>query len=88
MTLLDRLARKGVVARRKMGRAFLYAPQVSQDSVRRMAFREFLETYFDGSADMLIAFLGGPQAGLPAAAAVEPARAAAASDGRLDTALL
>jgi hypothetical protein len=37
---------------------------------------------------MLIAFLGGPQAGLPAAAAVEPARAAAASDGRLDTALL
>ncbi|MBZ5595318.1 MAG: BlaI/MecI/CopY family transcriptional regulator [Acidobacteriia bacterium] len=89
MTLLDRLARKGVVTRRKMGRAFLYTPQVSQDSVRRMAVREFLENHFDGSADVLIEFLGGVPAGLSVAAAAEPARAAAAaSDGRLDTALL
>lgn len=90
MTLLDRLTRKGVVARRKMGRAFLYAPQVSQDSVRRMAFREFLQNYFDGSAEGLLEFLGGAQAGLSLAATDPPARAAAASsgDGRLDTALL
>ena len=90
MTLLDRLARKSVVSRRKIGRAFLYAPQVSQDSVRRMAFREFLENYFDGSADGLIEFLGEAQAALSAAPSVERARASAASpgDGRLDTALL
>ena len=91
MTLLDRLARKGVVTRRKVGRAFFYAPQVSRDSVRRTAFREFLENYFDGSSEALLEFLGGQQAGLPAAEIARPAAAAATAgsgDGRLDTALL
>ena len=87
MTVLDRLARKNIVARRKVGRAFVYAPQVSQEAVRRMAFREFLESYFDGSADGLIEFLGeSQQAGPPV---TRSATAAADSgDGRLDTALL
>lgn len=91
MTLLDRLARKNIVARRKVGRAFLYAAQVSQDSVRRMAFHEFLESYFDGSADGLIEFLGETQAGQAqtlAPAARSAAAAAGSADGRLDTALL
>lgn len=87
MTLLDRLARKNIVTRRKVGRAFLYAPQVSQDSVRRMAFREFLESYFDGSADGLIEFLGDAQAGPPLARSATAA-AGSSADGRLDTALL
>ena len=89
MTLLERLARRGVVVRRKVGRAFLYAPQVSEDSVRRMAFREFLENYFDGSAEALHAFLGGaPGAPLPARAGHAAAAAASSADGRLETALL
>jgi predicted transcriptional regulator len=91
MTLLDRLARKNIVARRKAGRAFVYAPQISQDSVRRMAFREFLESYFDGSADGLIEFLGEAQAGQAAGPPVSRSATAAAADsgdGRLDTALL
>ena len=79
MTLLDRLARKGVLARRKAGRAFLYAPQVSRDSLRRIALREFLEAYFDGSEEQLQAFLRAGQNGH--ARAVEP-------EPRLDTALL
>jgi BlaI family penicillinase repressor len=92
MTLLDRLARKNIVTRRKAGRAFVYAPQVSQDSVRRMAFREFLESYFDGSADGLIEFLGEAQAdqaqgGRPVSRSAT-ASAADSGDGRLDTALL
>jgi predicted transcriptional regulator len=87
MTLLDRLARKNIVTRRKVGRAFFYAPQVSQDSVRRVAFREFLESYFDGSADGLIEFLGDAQAGPPVARSATAA-AAGSADGRLDTALL
>lgn len=87
MTLLDRLARKSIVTRRKVGRAFFYAPQVSQDSVRRMAFREFLESYFDGSADGLIEFLGDAQAGPPVARSATAA-ASGSADGRLDTALL
>jgi predicted transcriptional regulator len=83
MTLLDRLARKGVLARRKAGRAFLYAPQVSRDSLRRIALREFLETYFDGSEEQLREFLrvernGHEQATEPE---FEP-------EPRLDTALL
>ena len=86
MTLLDRLARKNVVTRRKVGRAFLYAPQVTQESVRRAAFQEFLESYFDGSADGLIEFLGDAHLGPPPAA--RSAAAAASADSRLDTALL
>jgi predicted transcriptional regulator len=91
MTLLDRLARKNIVARRKVGRAFLYAPQVSQDSVRRIAFREFIESYFDGSADGLIDFLSGSQAGHAQAdppVSRSATAAAGSADGRLDTALL
>ena len=35
MTVLDRLVRKGRLARRKVGRAFLYSPQTSRDTMRR-----------------------------------------------------
>jgi len=87
MTLLDRLARKNIVARRKVGRAFFYAPQVSQDSVRRMAFQEFLESYFDGSTVGLIEFLGDAQAAPPLARSASAA-ASGSAEGRLDTALL
>jgi len=31
MTVLERLLRKGKLARRKMGRAFIYTPQASRD---------------------------------------------------------
>lgn len=57
MTLLERLVRKGAVARRKVGRAFLYVPQTSREAMRRTALREFLDLYFDGSEDELRGFL-------------------------------
>jgi BlaI family transcriptional regulator, penicillinase repressor len=57
MTVLERLARKGKIARRKLGRAFLYAPQASQDSVRREAVRELLDGFFNGSAEDLMRYL-------------------------------
>src|SRR5579862_1529550 len=84
MTLLDRLARKGLVSRRKVSRAFVYAPQVSRDALRRIAVREFLDSYFDGSADVLLAFLGGTQIVQPEAPAAEEPK----PEPRLDTALL
>jgi predicted transcriptional regulator len=59
MTLLDRLARKGLVSRRKVSRAFLYAPQTPRDTLRRIALREFLDAWFDGSERGLEEFLGG-----------------------------
>ena len=61
MTVLDRLVRKGKITRRKVGRAFVYAPQTSRDSMRRAAIRELLEGFFDGSQEQLIVFLRAPE---------------------------
>src|SRR5437660_6678287 len=82
MTVLDRLVRKGRLARRKVGRAFLYSPQTSRDTMRRAAVRELLEGFFDGSEAALLMFLREPVA--PIAAVARPAEA----DGRIDPVLL
>jgi predicted transcriptional regulator len=83
MTLLDRLARKGITVRRKVGRAFAYSSQLSQDSVRKLAFRDFIDYYFDGSADALRQFLEQSPPSEPSVTLARPF-----DDGRLDTALL
>jgi BlaI family penicillinase repressor len=57
MTVLDRLVRKGMLARRKVGRSFAYAPQSTRDDARRAALRELVEGYFDGSEEELKQFL-------------------------------
>src|SRR5579872_4019868 len=57
MTVLDRLVRKGMLARRKEGRSFTYAPQATRDTARRAAVRELLDGYFDGSEQELMHFL-------------------------------
>jgi len=57
MTVLDRLVRRGVVTRRKAGRAFIYAPAVSRNDMRRLALQEFLDSYFESSRDQLLQFL-------------------------------
>jgi len=60
LTLLDRLARRGAVSRRKEGRGFRYQPTVARDKLRRMALRQFLEYHFDGSETKLKIFLEQP----------------------------
>jgi predicted transcriptional regulator len=57
MTVLDRLVRKGMLGRRKVGRSFVYAPQATRDTARRAAVRELLDGYFDGSEEELRQFL-------------------------------
>src|SRR5580658_9414338 len=57
LTLLDRLARRGAVSRRKEGRGFRYQPTVDRDKLRRMALAQFLEYHFDGSEAKLKFFL-------------------------------
>lgn len=57
LTLLDRLARRGSVSRRKEARTFVYQPEVSAETLRRMALKEFLDRYFNGSEDDLVTFL-------------------------------
>ena len=80
MTVLDRLVRKGKLTRRKVGRAFVYSPETSRDSMRRAAIRELLEGFFDGSEAALLLFLREPAAN-PNPMPREP-------DGRIDTVLL
>jgi len=60
LTLLDRLARRGAVSRRKEGRGFRYQPTVERDKLRRMALRQFLEYHFEGSEAKLKIFLEQP----------------------------
>src|SRR6185436_5224113 len=83
MTVLDRLVRKGRITRRKVGRAFLYAPQASRDTMRRVAIRELLDGFFDGSEEQLMHFLRAPE---PSAIAVPAPPADEAT--RIDTVLL
>jgi predicted transcriptional regulator len=60
LTLLDRLARRGAVSRRKEGRGFRYQPTVARDKLRRMALAQFLEYHFEGSVAKLKIFLEQP----------------------------
>lgn len=80
MTMLDRLARKQVVTRRKVGRSFVYMPAVTRDEVRRRAVRELVESLFDGNQEALKRHLSG---GAAAASAPEPVEAAAVLDATL-----
>jgi predicted transcriptional regulator len=86
MTVLDRLVRKGKLNRRKVGRAFVYAPEASRDSMRRAALRELIEGYFDGSEAELLEFLR-PVA-VAASSAPAPSTAPAQENRQIDTVLL
>ena len=82
MTIMDRLARKGVVERRKVGRAYTYRANVTADEARAQALGQVLENFFGGSKEALITQLHGalPAARLePAYPSPPRARAAAAA---------
>lgn len=57
MTIMDRLARKGVVTRRKVGRAYLYRPNLSAEEARMHAVEQVVEGFFEGSSEALAAHL-------------------------------
>jgi BlaI family transcriptional regulator, penicillinase repressor len=65
MTIMDRLARKGVVERRKAGRAYVYRARLAAAEARSQALAQILENFFGGSKEALLAQLG-------AGAAVDP----------------
>ena len=69
MTIMDRLARKGVVERRKAGRAYVYRPRLSAEEARAHALEQVVENFFGGSKEVLLAQLGvGPAAAEDASA--------------------
>lgn len=86
MTMLDRLTRKRMLSRRKVGRSFLYSPVVSRDEIRRLAVQELKDALFDGRIEDLAAFLGA--APPPATASQNPAQPADGEPQPLDAALL
>jgi predicted transcriptional regulator len=53
MTILDRLAQKGVVERQKSGRAWLYKANLSADQARTHAVARLVEGFFQGSTEAL-----------------------------------
>jgi predicted transcriptional regulator len=61
MTLLARLEKRGCVTRRKPGRSYMYRPKVSRDAMRQHALKQFLDGFFDGSAEALLNFLRQPR---------------------------
>src|ERR1700727_3694156 len=60
MTIMDRLARKGIVERRKVGRAYIYRPNLTAEEARSQALGQVVDNYFGGSKEALIAQLGRP----------------------------
>jgi len=87
MTVLDRLVRKSKLSRRKVGKAFQYAPTESRDTLRRAALRELLEGFFDSSEEELLVYLRGARPEAPAAS-VSVAAAPEAIENRFDPVLL
>lgn len=76
MTIMDRLARKGVVERRKSGRAYIYRPNLSAQEAQAQALGQVVENFFGGSKDALIAQL---RTSLPPARPLASAAAASAA---------
>lgn len=70
MTIMDRLAHKGVVTRAKVGRAYLYRPNFSAEEARAHAVEQLVEHFFEGSREALRAHVSGePVTVTPAARA-------------------
>src|ERR1700684_3610458 len=76
MTIMDRLARKGIVERRKAGRAYIYRANLTAEDARSQALGHVVEKFFGGSKDLLLAHLGNSQTP-PAPRAVAASAAAA-----------
>jgi BlaI family penicillinase repressor len=65
MTILDRLAQKGIVTRRKSGRAYLYRASLQVSEAQQSAVQQLVTGFFGGSREALAAHLSGAQAPLP-----------------------
>lgn len=59
LTLLDRLAKRGQLERRKQGRSYLYKPLRDREAMRQAAVTELVHLYFDGERAALVRWLQG-----------------------------
>jgi predicted transcriptional regulator len=65
LTIMDRLAHKGFVTRRKVGRAFLYLPNLTLEEARARAIARVVEHFFEGSYDTMAGYLSGKSPAAP-----------------------
>lgn len=85
MTVLDRLVRRGSVERQKCGRSFVYTPRLGREELRRLAVKELVDSFFDGSTEELVAYL---RRGAVAESKAPSRKRTSEEDEGLDTALL
>jgi BlaI family transcriptional regulator, penicillinase repressor len=88
MTIMDRLARKGVVERRKTGRAYTYRPRLSAEEAQAQALGQVIEGFFGGSKEALLAHLGngaGARRAVSAATSLSASGAAAPVAATVET---
>ncbi|MGH9473311.1 MAG: BlaI/MecI/CopY family transcriptional regulator [Terriglobales bacterium] len=52
LTVMERLLRKGVVERRRQGRAFQYAPLITRVQMRERALERLVTNYFDSRQEL------------------------------------
>lgn len=57
MTVMTRLAEKGLLDRYKEGRAFVYTPNASQEKLAGSMLRSLVRRLYDGATDKAIAHL-------------------------------
>lgn len=69
MTVLDRMSSKGVVTRRKNGRAWLYSPELDRETARLEAVSRLLANLFDNDRAALQAYLTSRRGARPPATA-------------------
>ena len=75
MTIMDRLARKGVVERRKAGRAYVYRAKLAAAEARSQALAQVVDGFFGGSKDALLTHLAaGSSIGVAAGSANDTER--------------
>lgn len=83
LTVLDRMATKGVVERRKQGRAFLYQPVLEVDAARDEAVGRLLASLFENDREALMSYVarfrGGRGTAAPRPASRTRTRRAAAT---------
>lgn len=94
MTVMGRLARKGLVEREKRGRAHLYRPAVTEAAVRDFALDRLLANFFRGSREGLRRHLENGRSAETLAAQTETPRPGtskakpAPAEAEIDTSLL
>jgi predicted transcriptional regulator len=76
MTIMNRLAQKGVVARSKVGRAYLYRPSLTAEQARAHAVDQLVAHFFGGSTEALLEHLGEEGAQAPTESGMSRASAA------------